>query len=120
MTAVESTGGYIFGGYPDVLWKSVNDQYNSSENAFLFSLKWLGGLSAVKMNDVDIISKDIYRNSSYDPDDNTTQSSYSAIGATYNLPPGAIIAFFLTGQLDFQVSEYEVFQVQKYAIVSTV
>jgi hypothetical protein len=125
LTVVKSSGGYIFGGYSSAPWNSsYDDNFCASKDAFLFSLKCYEGLSAVKMSVTNNHSQAIYcYYSDYGPtfggrhdlkiasNANTNKSSYSYIGHTYSLPPGTTNLHFLTGQKNFQVSEYEVFQV---------
>ena len=124
LTEVKSSEGYIFGGYSSTSWASSGfGCYKESSDTFLFSLKCHVGLSAVRMNLKGSASNAIYCHSSYGStfgggDDlyiksnaNTNQGSCSKIGSTYSLPPGTTDPHFLTGQKQFQVSEYELFQV---------
>ena len=115
----------MFGGYTDVAW-SQNGGYMSSRASFLFSLKCYAGLGPLKM---DVKSGNeasaVYHNSSYGPtfggghdlcirfipNQSNTNTSYANLGHTYQLPDGVTGHCLLTGASNFQVAEYEVFQV---------
>ena len=120
LVAVRSTDGYVFGGYTDISW-DCSGNYRSSSKCFLYSLSSRSGLGPVKMP----ISKQqaIYNEASYGPtfgggldlhissNANENQSSYSNVGYSYKLPSNTTDPSFLNGTTNFQVDEYEVFQV---------
>lgn len=127
ITVVKSSGGYMFGGYTDVAWSQSGGSCKSSRTSFLFSLKCHAGLGPLKM---DVKSGNeasaVYHNSNYGPtfgggqdlcirfipNQSNTNTSYTNIGHTYQLPDGVTGGHsLLTGASNFQVAEYEVFQV---------
>ena len=106
ITAIRSTGGFIFGGFADKAWKS-SVGYCKSDKAFFFSLKIPSNevrptKTHIKQN---MCSKAIYHISSHGPsfggcndlyinsDTNNNRNSNSYLGHTYELPPGQTNTF---------------------------
>ena len=118
-------GGYVFGGYTDVPWSSPSfDAYKYSSESFLFSLKCYDGLPAVKMGiKAGEEGKAVYHSSSRGPifgggsdlgigsPADAETLSRSAVGKAYHRPAGTTVFHFLTGPRNFNVTDYEVFQV---------
>jgi len=49
VTVIEDIGGYVFGGFTEKSWTSLEDNFKRADKAFLFSLHNHGGSGAVKM-----------------------------------------------------------------------
>jgi hypothetical protein len=123
VTVIKCTGGFVFGGYADVSWHSGNSHTQSAQ-AFLFSLHSPSGVGPVKLPLVQNHQNAIYCAASYGPifggaNDlqvancaNSSTSSYTNLGHTYQLPPGQSAQTFFTGSHNFQAVEVEVYQVQ--------
>ena len=123
ITAIQSTGGFIFGGFSDKIWTSSKG-YCEYDKAFLFSLK--SPANEVGPTKMRIMQNgcfyDMYYRSTYGPyfgdghdlrigiDANNNINSYSRLGHTYEIPPGQTNTF-LVGSKNFKVSEIEVFQI---------
>ena len=124
LTIIQTTQGYIFGGYTSVEWVS-DKRWKANPNAFLFSLvnvRSLPQLMPVQVGD----PYSIRCESSIGPtfgfggsicisnNSNTTAESYSNLGKSYDLTlfsNGTIEPkSFLAGSRYFQTSEIEVFQ----------
>ena len=119
--------GFIFGGFTSIAW-DVSGQWKSDPNAFLFSLTNKDE-KPCKMNiKNNRHQKAIHCGSMYGPifgegcdiyiasNSNTTNGSYSILGFTYTHPEYAFdtneARSFLAGSLYFQVSEFEVYQIE--------
>ena len=121
LVAVRSTDGYVFGGYTDISLDGTGN-HRSSSKYFLYSLSSLSGLGPVKMP-ISNHHRAIYGNASDGPifgvgydlyissNANKNKTSYSNAGHTYKLPSNVTDPSFLNGTKNFQVDEYEVFQV---------
>jgi hypothetical protein len=119
VTVIKSTGGYVFGGYVDLVWAS-RGQYLPSSNACLFALQYPSGVAPVKMPVLHPQNAILdYRScgptfGSFDihVDDNANSNSnrYTKI-SSYHLPAGQNSQTFFTGARNFQASEIEVFRV---------
>ena len=115
---IQSTGGFIFGGFADKQWTS-SGFYCKSDKAFLFSLKIPSpkiGPTKIRVNQ----NKCYYAmkpHSSYGPsfgggnditnDANNNSYSSSILRENYEIPPGQTNTF-LVGSKNFKVSEIEV------------
>ena len=124
LTVVQTTKGYVFGGYTSVAWDSTSC-FKADPNAFLFSLlnQRATPLLMPAMAD-DKCS--IYCNFAYCPtfgasnsihianNSNTTTESYSNLGKSFHFKLfeyGSNEALsFLAGSRNFQTTEVEVFQ----------
>jgi len=126
MTVVKTKEGYVFGGYADKSWSTSNN-YISSDEAFLFSLKCHANVTAVKMEIKSGCEQYATRSStSYGPvfgegddlwfgyQDDMRRGWTTNLGHTYKLPDGHSNTFLSgkTGANDFfKIEEVEVFQV---------
>jgi hypothetical protein len=124
VTLIESTKGYVFGGFTPLSWDS-NGSYKSdiSCRSFLFTVKNPHGRDDRKFP-VSRPACAIYCKSSYGPtfgscaiyvadgcDDNT--NSHTCLGLAYANTSGIADEEFFTGALNFQVKEIEVFSITK-------
>eukprot|EP00668_Euglena_longa_P000364 GGOE01000467.1.p1 GENE.GGOE01000467.1~~GGOE01000467.1.p1 ORF type:complete len:545 (-),score=64.97 GGOE01000467.1:363-1997(-) len=119
VTVIRSAEGYIFGGYLDQPWNSMN-VYLASERAFLFTMRCHAGIPPTKMP-IDRSCYAAYAGASYGPtfggghdiyiNDNAMKSRNSSIniGHSYRLPPGQSQTM-LTGSQTFAPVEVEVFR----------
>ena len=121
VTVIKCTGGFVFGGYADVSWRST-DSYTHSTQAFLFSLHSPSGVGPVKLP---LVKNQyaIYSAPNYGPTfgaghdlhvancANGNTSSATNLGNAYQLPPGQSAQTFFTGSHNFQAAEVEVYQV---------
>ncbi|XP_068695515.1 uncharacterized protein [Montipora foliosa] len=111
---------YVFGGFTDIAWESIND-YGSTTNAFIFSLRNFEGLSPFKVM-VTNPSKAIYKNPSFGPafggghdilldldTARTSWGSYTRLGYSYEPTGVKVLSTVLTGVPHFSPSEVEVF-----------
>ena len=122
VTVIQSTGGYVFGGYADQPWSS-DGNFISSTGAFLFALHCHSGLPPTKMPLIPgRHGTALYGHSSCGPrfgsnDLHVGSNANAGAGSGYNLgnfyvcPPGQEGNTFLTGEPAFQAMEVEVFQV---------
>mmetsp|Transcript_10923 Transcript_10923/g.22865 ORF Transcript_10923/g.22865 Transcript_10923/m.22865 type:complete len:591 (-) Transcript_10923:380-2152(-) len=121
LTVVQSTGGYVFGGYADESWSSSGG-YKASPKAFLFVLRTHSGLGPIKMRqNGSYPGKAMRDKSSCGPifggghdlliPNNANSNGYTIVGHTYQCPPGQDGKTFITGSDRFQASEVEVFSV---------
>ena len=123
VTVVESSDGYIFGGYTDVAW-GTNGEWKSSTESFLFSLEDYEGIGPVKMpikSDMtdfavlhDIDNGPLFGGSTRGDlriASENSETSSCDIGETYELPSDTDDPKFFTGTEYFTVSDYEVFLV---------
>jgi hypothetical protein len=127
VTIVKTSDGYVFGGYSDQSWTGVHDNYISSNEAFLFSLKCHGGLEPTKMKIKSGQNHNaVYARSSKGPTfggghdlcigprNGTLKEGYTKLNYSYELPTGASNTS-LTGKHGrnnkFGVAEVEVFKV---------
>jgi len=124
LTIVTTKEGYVFGGYSDHSW--CPGTYQSSNEAFLFSIRCHADLPPTKMKLKPKCNHNaVYTNFSHGPCfgsgidlvvgyNGDLRSGYSNLGRTYELPEGSWNTF-LTGKHGsnnkFQVSEVEVFKV---------
>jgi hypothetical protein len=70
VTFIESTGGFVFGGYADVSWKAGNGgrkSYTHATQAFFFSLHRPSGVGPVKLPLVQNHQHAIYNAASHGP-----------------------------------------------------
>jgi hypothetical protein len=122
ITLIESTEGYVFGGFTPISWDS-SESYKSdiSCRSFVFSVKNPHGRDGCKFP----VSRPVYAiycNSSYGPtfgnhsiyvadgcDGNT--KSYTCLGLAYANTPGIADDEFFTGALYFKVKQIEVFSI---------
>jgi hypothetical protein len=123
VTVIKCTGGFVFGGYADVSWHSGNS-HSQSAQAFLFSLHSPSGVGPVKLPLVQNHQNAMYCAASWGPTfggghdlhvancANSSTSSCTNLGHTYQLPPGQSAQTFFTGSHHFQAAEVEVYQVQ--------
>ena len=123
VTVIKCTGGFVFGGYADVSWHSGNG-WTQSAQAFLFSLHSPSLVAPVKLPLVQNHQTAILCSASYGPTfggghdlhvancANSSTSSCTNLGHTYQLPPGQSAQTFFTGSHKFQAVEVEVYQVQ--------
>jgi hypothetical protein len=124
VTYIETTKGFIFGGFTPVAWDSSNsDRADNSGQSFLFSLKNPRGSVEQKfsLSDPTFAIRCI---SSYGPtfggghdihlsdgcDTNTT--SYTDFGYSYANPTGIEGKSVLAGERNFTVKEVEVFSIR--------
>ena len=124
LTIIKTTEGYIFGGYTAVAW-DCSSSYKTDPNAFIFSL--VNGHSTPLLIPVKVGNNNSIRClASYGPTfggghdifidniSNTTTTSYSRLGYSYDLKLfsyGSTEAnSFLAGSYHFQTFEIEVFQ----------
>jgi len=127
ITVVQSSNGYIFGGYTPLPWSS-NNNYAYNASSFIFSFKNANGTQSVKLDNngpYHSSSYSIYNGSSYGPTFggghdfylcsgcNSTNSSYSNLGHSYSLPGFTYgtsqIQSYLAGSYNFTTTDYEVF-----------
>ncbi|XP_073249633.1 uncharacterized protein [Porites lutea] len=113
---------YVFGGYTDISWSSV-DQFAATSKSFIFSLVDKEGLAPFKSMVKHVYSSyAIYRYSSYGPTfgdghdiyiaDNANQNtgSYNNFGTSYSLPNNVTDRYtILAGTRYFSPDEVEVF-----------
>jgi len=123
VTIVKSEGN-IFGGFTEESWASQGGWVTCSQ-AFLFSMGNPHGLGPTKLSLVTGRQQyAIYCHSTYGPtfggghdlcisaNANTNTSSRSRLGNSYQCPPGQQKTFF-TGAMNFNVTDYEVFALNK-------
>jgi len=119
LTIIKAKGtSYIFGGYTSINWGS-SYQYKSDPNAFMFSLTNRDNRPS-KMKQINTI-KSIFCHSGCGPtfgggidlhicnNANTTASSYSKLGHSYQHPQPEQGGSYLAGSEYFQLSEIEVY-----------
>jgi len=113
-------GVYVFGGYTDIPWES-SDDYGSTSNAFIFSLRNKEGLGPLKSL-VTWPSYAIYRGSGIGPtfgggydiktanNANSNRESYARVGHSYSVPSGVQDPnTILAGTFAFTPDVWEVF-----------
>jgi len=117
LVIAQSIGGYIFGGYSDVPWDS-SGQWKTCQNAFLFRLAGLGGIS--KHTLYQNHQYGIYCVSSYgatfggahdmriNPEGVAARATF-AIGHTYNSAGTGGTSTFLAESQIVAVTDWEVF-----------
>ncbi|XP_022808130.1 BTB/POZ domain-containing protein KCTD18-like [Stylophora pistillata] len=121
VTVIKS-GDYIFGGYSEHPWKSYGSgSFKRALTSFLFSLVNPGGLPPTKISLIPGKElNSIYCHSNYGPTFGGNYDLYVAnapnscncctdLGDTYQCPAGQDTQTFLTGSMNFLVSEMEVF-----------
>ncbi|XP_068760882.1 uncharacterized protein [Montipora capricornis] len=119
---VGKNGNNIFGGYTEVQWESLSiGIYKKDPNSFLFSLVNPSGLNFTKMSLIpEKMNHAIYCSSSHGPifgaghdlritNNPHSNSCYSKLSNSYQVPPGQKATTFLTGSENFVLSEMEVF-----------
>jgi hypothetical protein len=120
LTIVKAHGtSYIFGGFTSINWNS-SFLHKTNPSAFLFSLTNKDNRPS-KMRQINT-QYSIYCNSGYGPtfgggpdlyicnSANTTASSYSKLGHSYQHPQPSEGKSYLAGSQKFQLSEIEVFK----------
>jgi hypothetical protein len=125
VTLIESTKGFVFGGFTPVAWESPSSASYKPDNnrkSFLFTLKSPRGSEARKFGMASTANA-IYCNSSYGPTfgnghdicvadaGNTNRSSYTLLGNGYPNDTGINGAQLFTGEQSYTVREIEVFAV---------
>eukprot|EP00957_Ditylum_brightwellii_P139481 10630243-Ditylum_brightwellii.AAC.1 len=100
LTIIQSTGGYVFGGFCDTAWSS-DERDKTSPKAFLFTLKCHSGLPPTKMRLRDINDEKAVGV------DNDLSYCFTDEGSTYECPEGQTGGFFLTGSDTFRASDIE-------------
>jgi hypothetical protein len=124
ITLIETTKGYIFGGFTKIAWDS-SGSYKGDDNreSYLFTIRNPHNLSARKFA-LSNPSYAIYCNSSYGPtfggghdifvsdSSNTNANSYSNFGHSYVNDTGINGKQVFTGEYEFTVKEIEVFTIE--------
>lgn len=122
ITIIETTKGYIFGGYTEACWTS-NENYCHDPNAFLFSL--VNPLNKPFLCKISVPQHAIYCQKEYGPlfgsgcdleicsDSNSSSKSNSEL-LSYEVPSDMKNSngIYFCDSKYFQVKEFEVFQVQ--------
>jgi hypothetical protein len=124
VTIIETTKGYIFGGFTRIGWDSSNSyQRDDSGESFLFTIRNPHNISARKFSLSDP-SHAIYCKSSYGPvfgngcdiwvsdNSNTNPTSGSNFGTAYVNDTGVNGDGFFTSESQFKVKEIEVFTIE--------
>jgi hypothetical protein len=113
-TLLETTKGFIFGGFTPIPWDSVGGtRADGSRKSFQFSLTNPGG-SAERKFGLSDSSSTIVTSSSYGPvfgrnNDISVCDSYTNLGGSFVNDTGIEGKQVLTGEYRFQVKEIEVF-----------
>jgi hypothetical protein len=119
---IESTKGYIFGGYTPLAWQSTGSyQKDVNKRTFLFSLKNPRDCIAIRFDVKGDGSNVIYCSagylafgSAYDiyvcDNCNSNTSSYTDVGTTFENRTGINGKMVLTGEYNFTVRELEVLE----------
>lgn len=120
LSIIHSTSNHIFGGYTSIPWSTTSNNYVYDQKAFIFLLRSTRGNVPLKWN-VTNAGNAVYHNISYGPtfgggfdfylcnNCNTTNSSYSNLGNSYGAPKDKNL---LAGSYNFQVKDYEVWQIK--------
>jgi hypothetical protein len=123
VTLIETTKGFIFGGFTPISWDSTNKfKSDSSQKSFVFTLKNPNKISPRKFQ-LSNASQAICSNSNHGPifgsgyeiylcanfDTNTIHSTN--VGVTYVNDTGIDGKQVLTGEYNFTVKEIEVFAI---------
>jgi hypothetical protein len=123
LTVVMSDNGSIFGGYTPIAWTSTGGYVSDSKlRSFLFTIKNQHNLSAriFGQKEADYA---IYNTGGYGPifgrghdlyvcnECQTSKSSYTNLGSSYNNDTGLSSTVVFTGGQCFQAKEVEVFEV---------
>jgi hypothetical protein len=124
ITLIETTKGYIFGGFAKIAWDSSNSyKRDDSRESFLFTIRNPHNLSAQKFALSDP-SYAIYCYSSCGPSfgatndiyvadsSNANTNSYSNLGVRYVNDTGINGTQVFTGERNFTVKEIEVFTIE--------
>jgi hypothetical protein len=125
VTIVETTLGFIFGGYTPTVWdRTSGSKSDSSLQSFIFTLKNAQNMDPKKFSLKSASNQcAIWSGSGYGPifggghdfqissNSNATTSNYSNFGHTYNNDTGCDGKTFLAGAYNFTVKELEVFHV---------
>uniref|UniRef100_A0A7S2MT83 TLDc domain-containing protein n=1 Tax=Helicotheca tamesis TaxID=374047 RepID=A0A7S2MT83_9STRA len=127
VTVIESSEGYIFGGFADTPWSSSVEGFRPSPKAFLFGLKCYSdiGPSKMKLKSPNIV-KAVDHQCDYgpsfgsncyilrnDPDDDPKEGCWELCNK-YQCPAGQYIdSFFTQDENCFTAKEVEVFHVTK-------
>jgi hypothetical protein len=125
VTLIETTKGFIFGGFTPIAWDSSNDyKSDSSGKSFLFTLKNPHNISPRKFKLLNA-STAIWSGSGYGPifgnghdicvydKFNTNASHYTNVGTGYVNDTGIDGKQVLTGESNFIVKEIEVFTIMQ-------
>jgi hypothetical protein len=121
---IETTKGFIFGGFTPLVWDSTTNAYksDSSQTSFLFSLKNARNSAPHKFR-LSSGSNAINSVSSYGPTFgsghniyvsdgcNANASSYTNIGSAYVKDTGIAGNQVLAGEYNFTVKEIEIFMI---------
>jgi hypothetical protein len=123
VTVIESTKGFIFGGFTPIAWDSSgSSKADSSRESFLFTLKNPRGSEAHKFGMAGSESA-IYCNASYGPRFgsncdisvhdacNINTNNYTNLGGGYRNDTGITGQEVFTGEYNYTVKEIEVFTV---------
>ena len=124
ITIIETTKGFIFGGYTQATWSSSSGKYTNDPNAFLFSL--VNRFNKPFLSKVINVNTAIYSFSSCGPtfgsghdicicdNSNTSEQSSSNFPHSYSQPKDINDpnGNYLCDSRNFQVKEIEVFQLQ--------
>jgi hypothetical protein len=122
LTLIETTTGFVFGGFTPLVWDSTTTDYksDSSQKSFLFTLKNARNIEPRKFR-VSNGSYAIYCNSDRGPsfgnnhdiyvadNCNANTCSYTNLGAAYVNDTGITGKAVFTGEYNFTVKEIEVF-----------
>jgi hypothetical protein len=124
LTLIETTKGFMFGGFTPLVWDSTTNNYksDSSQKSFLFTLKNSGNIEPRTFK-LSTGSNAIYSHSSYGPcfgssveiyvanNCNANNSSYTNLGNAYVNDTGITGKAVFTGEYNFTVKEIEVFAI---------
>jgi hypothetical protein len=123
LTVIETTKGFVFGGFTPVAWDSSNSyKPDSSQKSFLFTVKNPRGSEGRKFV-MASTAEAIYCGSSYGPTFggghdihvangcNGNTSSYTSLGNAFTNDTGINGQQVFTGETNFTVKEIEVFLV---------
>jgi hypothetical protein len=124
VTIIETTKGYIFGGFARIGWDSRSSwKCDDSRASFLFTIRNPHNISSRKFS-LSNPSDAIYCPASYGPtfggnhdihvadNSNTNTSSYSNLGHGYENDTGVNGRQIFTGEYNFTVKEIEVFTIE--------
>lgn len=122
ITIIQTTKGWIFGGYTQASWSSSTNLYVPDSNAYLFSL--VNKLNRSFVSKISNTNNAIFCNSPYGPTfgsghdiyvcNNSDMLENSFVGlSSYNKPDGVSdpSGYYFCEARNFQVNDIEVFQI---------